>query len=98
MAHMYSDAWITPPPTASEPSMTTDQLMDEVRTYVAGHVHARDTAQGVAQWWLPHLAVSVSEVQLALAALVATGELQSTVLPDGAVLYGRSKPAQGRER
>ena len=61
-----------------------------LETYLARHPAAADTAQGIAQWWLPpQMQHGLSTVEEALALLVAAGIVERRVLPDGREVYGR---------
>jgi hypothetical protein len=62
-----------------------------LETYLAQHPAAADTAQGIAQWWLPPpMRPGVATVEQALAMLVAAGVVERRLLPDGRQIYGRS--------
>ncbi len=65
-------------------------MMGEILAYLRAHPRARDTAQGIVQWWLPPspVALRLSEVQKALDRLAAAGLIRAEPLPGGAVVYG----------
>jgi hypothetical protein len=65
--------------------------MEEILAYLRAHPRARDTAEGIVQWWLPPgpAAPRLSEVQKALDRLAAAGLIRAEPLPGGAVVYGR---------
>jgi hypothetical protein len=63
----------------------------EIRRYLDAHPDAADTIDGVLQWWLSPESASASRetVHRALARLIASGDVKSRVLVDGAVVYAR---------
>jgi len=62
-----------------------------LETYLTQHPAAADTAQGIAQWWLPPaMQPALAIVEEALAMLVAAGVVERRVLPDGRQVYGRT--------
>jgi hypothetical protein len=63
------------------------RIISELREYIAAHAHAADTLQGVSRWWLSGRAATPTEIEEALAALVADGTLDRRELPDGSVLH-----------
>jgi hypothetical protein len=67
--------------------------MHAIVGYLRAHPHARDTAAGIHQWWLPELraAAQLEDVEEALERLVATGVVRAQTLPGGAVVYGHGK-------
>lgn len=66
--------------------------MQAIVDYLAQSPKAADTAQGIAQWWLPRIGVgaSVQEVEQALVHLLAQRKVECTTLPDGSVIYRAS--------
>ena len=65
-------------------------IAQAIRAYLARHPHARDTADGVRQWWLADLGrpCGPEPVQRALDHLVAEGVVEGRALGDGRVVYG----------
>lgn len=78
-------------PGAAEEEDIEERVTREISRYLDAHPDAADTIDGVLQWWLsPALAGASREtVQRALARLIAAAEVESRVLVDGAVVYGR---------
>jgi hypothetical protein len=70
-------------------SLIERQILD----YLTRHPEAQDTSRGINEWWLLKQAImqSTSDVEIALANLVAKGELSSLTGPDGTVHYSRSQ-------
>lgn len=66
-------------------------LMDAIEAHLANHPQAADSADGVARWWLGRQGIhaDATEVELALAQLVARHALRQARLADGTVLYSR---------
>jgi hypothetical protein len=64
-------------------------IEDSIRAYVQAHPGAADSAVGIHSWWLPARLAnrSLTDVQQALAALVAAGELVETPMPDRGTIY-----------
>ena len=71
-------------------------LREAVRRYLQQHPDAADTLVGIRQWWLPESlrSTSMELIRLALAELVATGEMRCDTLPDGTQLYSRAARAK----
>lgn len=63
--------------------------------YVRANPQACDTLAGIAAWWLqpPTARSSPDVVSAALAALVASGEMESACGPDGQTVYRAAKSA-----
>jgi len=61
--------------------------------YLVEHLEAKDTVQGIMQWWLRDGRPNVrrSDVSSALEDLVVRGWITATSLGQGAVLYGLDK-------
>ncbi|WP_326538131.1 hypothetical protein [Pseudorhodoferax sp.] len=76
------------------------EVAQALRRYLRLHPQACDTATGIAAWWpLPRPAGGTLQVvQQALAALVASGEMQCTVGPDGQAVYRAAAPGQVHEQ
>ena len=72
-----------------EPGPATRRAMQAIERYVAQHPAAADSAEGIAQWWLPAMGVdaSMNEVTQALEALVDLGVLERSPLPGGQAIY-----------
>lgn len=72
-------------------------LCETLRRYLHAHPDAADTLIGIRQWWLPESqrGVSIESIRLALADLIATGEVRCDALPDGTELYSRATPHSG---
>lgn len=70
------------------------QIEAAILHYVVQHPAAKDTAEGIAQWWIleTHGAASVAEVQLVLEGLVAQGRMADEQQADGRIFYHRAKP------
>ncbi len=68
-------------------------LQREVLGYLVEHLEAKDTMQGIMQWWLldGRPPVRPSDVSAALEDLVVRGWITATSLGPGAVLYGLDK-------
>jgi hypothetical protein len=58
-----------------------------IRRHCARHPSAADTVDGVHQWWLGDLVCTRDDVEDALRAMVALGELGERRLSDGRILY-----------
>lgn len=74
-------------------------LREAVRRYLQEHPDAADTLVGIRQWWLPESlrSTSMELIRLALAELVATGEMRCDALPDGTRLYSRAAPMKSSD-
>ena len=72
-----------------EPGPATQRAMQAIERYVAQHPAAADSAEGIAQWWLPAMGIdaSMDEVTQALEILVDRGVLERTPLPGGQAIY-----------
>jgi len=72
------------------------ELQEAVRGYLRSHPLAADTLVGIRQWWLPESlrSTSIEMIRLALAQMVASGELRREALGDGSHLYALPR-AQG---
>lgn len=72
------------------------EVVQALRRYLRLHPQAGDTITGIAAWWpLPRPAGSRPEtVGAALAALVASGEMECAVGPDGQAVYRAAAPGR----
>ena len=67
-----------------------------IRAYLREHPLAKDTATGMAAWWLPHdSCAGPREVQDAIDRLLAEGFVEAQRMPGGAVVYGLSRRDTG---
>ena len=66
------------------------RLAKEIAVYLNAHPQARDTAEGISEYWLPQgTPRSRDDVLLALQMLVEEGSLEARPLPDGKLAYFR---------
>jgi hypothetical protein len=67
-------------------------VREALRRYLRARPDAGDTLVGIAQWWLPERmrGISMEQLRLALADLIASNEVRCTILPDGTELYSRA--------
>lgn len=69
-----------------------------IRAYLREHPLAKDTANGIAAWWLPRGSrAGPQDVQDALDRLVAEGVVEAHRVPGGAVVYGLVRRGTGAE-
>ncbi len=68
-------------------------VMEHVLAYLRAHPRARDTAEGIVQWWLPREArpPHLFEVKQALERLVAAGLIRAEPVPGGGTVYGKTR-------
>jgi hypothetical protein len=65
-----------------------------IQRYVAQHPEAKDTVEGIVQWWLgPQVRASVAEVKAALGRMVTQGQMVSEQQVDGRIYYHRAEAA-----
>jgi len=78
----------------------TLQIKVEILRYVVQHPEAKDTVEGIAQWWLlgARANPSVAEVKAGLDCLVAQGRLAAERQADGRIYYCRPKAARPADR
>jgi hypothetical protein len=71
----------------------SNPLHDALRSYLSRFPDAADSPEGIRQWWLTKdlRTAPLVKVREALKDLVASGEMESRILPDGTELYARSK-------
>ena len=67
-------------------------LQASLRRYLEKYPEAADSPEGIRQWWLADelRMTPIEKLRDALMALVALGEMQFSVLPDGTELYAPS--------
>jgi hypothetical protein len=67
----------------------------QILDYLAENPEARDTARGIIEWWLlkQSIAQTTSDVETALAKLVADGRVSTRAAPDGQIYYGAGMDA-----
>jgi len=80
---------------STEAERTSISLKASLRRYLEKYPEAADSPEGIRQWWLAvELRMTpIGVLREALKALVALGEMQFSVLPDGTELYARSAPS-----
>ena len=73
-------------------------LADEVLDYLVQHPQARDTMEGIAEWWLleQRIRCAVADVEAALSDLVGNDFLVASQCRDGRTYYGLNR-AKERE-
>jgi hypothetical protein len=73
-------------------------LADEVLAYLVQHPEARDTTEGIADWWLleQRIRSAVVDVEAALCALVSQGFVVARECRNGQIYYGLNR-AKERE-
>lgn len=77
---------------STEAERITIELQASLRRYLEKYPEAADSPEGIRQWWLAEelRMTPIALLRDALKALVASGEMQFSVLPDGTELYARS--------
>jgi len=66
------------------------EVAEAILRYLDEHPDAADTAEGIAQWWIPpHCRADRRTVQSALEHLEAQGAVRQRTLADRHVLYSR---------
>lgn len=75
--------------------MAVTEVVAALGRYVRANPQACDTVAGIAAWWLqpPTARSSPDVVSAALAALVASGEMECAFGPDGQTVYRAARPA-----
>ena len=63
---------------ASDPTGEVRRIAREILRYLATHPNAKDTLDGVAEWWLEQKRVERGVVERALALLVSHGAILET--------------------
>ena len=65
---------------------------DEILAYLKAHASAADSFEGIVAWWLPRQRyIEAREViQASLNRLVSSGQVVTTTLPDGTLLYRKA--------
>lgn len=70
-------------------------LRRAIERYARAHPNASDTAEGIAEWWIPRgHRWTPDDLQRALDELVASSVLRCTRLPGGTLLYSVSREAR----
>jgi|GEM_PF-2485073 len=80
---------------STEAERTSISLQASLRRYLEQYPDAADGPEGIRQWWLAEelRMTPIGILREALKALVASGEMQFSILPDGTELYARSVPS-----
>ena len=80
---------------STETERTSISLQASLRRYLEKYPEAADSPEGIRQWWLAEelRMTPIAVLREALKVLVASGEMQFSVLPDGTELYARSVPS-----
>lgn len=75
---------------------SVDDLSATILRYVTSFPEARDTAEGVCEWWIPRQRHfdAMRNVLAALERLEAEGRIDAHRMTDGQVLYGAKASAQ----
>jgi hypothetical protein len=70
-----------------------NSVAEEIARYLRYHPEAADSLHGIRQWWLPQVRLheATAQVEEALQELLGHGVIVREVMPDGTVLYRRSK-------
>ena len=65
-------------------------IADQLRQYLLDHPAARDSEEGIAEFWLDGVhGVSRNDVRSALGVLESEGLVRRVIRPDGAVHFAR---------
>jgi hypothetical protein len=77
---------------STEAERISISLQASLRRYLEKFPEAADSPEGIRHWWLTEelRMTPVENLRHALKALVASGEMQISTLPDGTELYARS--------
>jgi hypothetical protein len=77
---------------------TIDRIIAALQAYLALHPDAEDTAEGIANWWIPapHREAFMPLIGLALDSLVKRGVLTRRDLPEGRCVYSSATKAAAR--
>jgi hypothetical protein len=68
------------------------QIDAAILNYVARHPEAKDTVEGIAEWWFePPVRPSVAEVKATLDQMVRRGWMVAEEQADGRINYHRAK-------
>ena len=75
--------------TISPTDSDIERIALEIERYLSQHSDARDTAQGIARWWLAaaHIKTDIPRVEAALESLIQRGVVQRRKLAGGSVVY-----------
>jgi hypothetical protein len=73
-------------------SRTSMQLQVCLQDYLQRYPDAADSPEGIRQWWLTEAlrTTPIETLRHVLAVLVASGEMELKILPDGTEIYARS--------
>jgi len=66
---------------------TSRELVVEILRYLVVHPKAKDTLNGILNWWLPDLGVKTSKVEQSLELLVSKGWLIARSSPQSETIY-----------
>lgn len=68
---------------------SVERIMEEILIYLDRNPRAKDTAEGVLQWWLAQYRyqIAIEKTQQALERLVSEGKLDKTVGATGIPIY-----------
>ena len=80
---------------STEAERISISLQSSLRRYLEKYPEAADSPEGIRQWWLAEelRMTPIAVLREALKVLVASGEMQFSVLPDGTELYAQSTPS-----
>ena len=80
---------------SSETLGEIEQIAEELLRYLDLNLAAKDTKEGIANWWISRqrIAESLSAVETALALLMERGKVSEIVLADGTKVYARRSPS-----
>lgn len=69
------------------------QVGEEILWYLQAHPNAADSLMGITHWWLPRQRYeeALNIIRQALDYLVKQQRIDQRVLPDGKVLYAKSR-------
>ena len=65
---------------------------DEILAYLEAHPSAADSLAGIVTWWVPRQRYieAIELIKASLDRLVVSGQIVTTTLPDGTVLYSKA--------
>jgi hypothetical protein len=84
--------------TSGEPAQ--DVLLQDILQYLKSHPQAKDSLEGIAEWWLspPLRHGDHEEIRKALDLLMARGEVIRVNLGNGQIVYHGLEHASGKHR